>query len=1196
MSLSVNYFMRNRFLFLILPLLLFCGRVSHGQALSGIYTIGGVTPDYVTVGDAVTDLNTNGVNGPVRFEIRTGSYDEQVTINQFTGSSSINTVVFTSETGDRNDVIVHHGNTNSAVAFIIKIDGADHLTFEHLTLEADRSCNCPNDQPRVLYVDGDSDSLLFQNIHFKSWTSGSFFNYTDCISIGVDNASGIVNDYFTFKNNLVEGGATGIELEGSKNGSVFFGGHWIIEDNLFIHQKTKGITVQAGTFTSIVRNTVYADASIKWITGIEVVQHSDSLLIGKNEIILHGGGTGIRLAFIEAGTSAYSVVSNNLIVVGENGVSAPDGIHCQGNDDLLIAHNSILLNSTVSNGRCIRFSSSDSTTLRNNQIINSGGGYCYYQGGSAPSLDTDFNNLHNGGADLAFLDATIYTDIPSLVSGLGIDNNSISVDPVFLSDTVLIPYNSAAFNNGTLISTVADDYFGTMRSLTTPDMGYFEGDVPAVDVAVVGTSYSTDNVCVGDSLPVYVSFVNMGSQSLASVTIGYSDTSGVQGVFAWTGSMAQFDQQDSVLVGYVLFTGLQPIEIWIWSSNPNSTLDEQVLNDTLIVSNGPRLNGTYTIGDTLRDFLSFSEAVQALITTGVCGPVIFNVDSGTYNEQVVIPVIAGADSVNTITFQSAVLDSSYVTMTYLSSSQKNYLFKLDGAENIIIQHLGLLPQGSYKRAIHFTGGASNNVVRRNWMSSSSSGGSGTNAVLVFYEGTLSALKHNYLIENKLEGAGRHVYMKGNSTNVSYHNPIVGNTFLGPTGQSMYIERMGSVRISQNKFIGNAGGNYVVQLKYCDDSVLIERNDMRVNSFGYLAFDFQWCYGTAADPIIFKNNFINVYSTYYGIALDISYTSYLKVINNSFYHGGNDDDIVQFGSNYSNIEFYNNIFYSEDDGRFYSFFNPIDTANFHSDYNVFKTSGPEHFDLDGTNYPFSAWQDSMSRDQNSIYTNPLYYSDSNLHINNTFALDQTGMPIADVTNDIDGEPRVAGPLDIGADEYIIDSSQYQDLEIVGIIAPDSANCSKADSLIIQVTNNSTFSIDSFVIEWHMYGQLGNTIPYLNSIASGATITVNLGAFDFVKNTTYLFDFLTHSPNGVPDKNDANNIKQVTYYHLTDLKIIEHTDTWCSSGSELFVPLVENNGILWSTGETTQSISASPGSYSVTVTGQNGCQVTANYTVN
>ena len=69
--------------------------VNLNPSLFGTYTIGGTTPDYVTIDDARIALEANGVCGPITFNLRAGTYNEQITFDEIIGTSSTNTVTFT---------------------------------------------------------------------------------------------------------------------------------------------------------------------------------------------------------------------------------------------------------------------------------------------------------------------------------------------------------------------------------------------------------------------------------------------------------------------------------------------------------------------------------------------------------------------------------------------------------------------------------------------------------------------------------------------------------------------------------------------------------------------------------------------------------------------------------------------------------------------------------------------------------------------------------------------------------------------------------------------------------------------------------------------------------------------------------------------------------------------------------------------
>ncbi|MCX6351890.1 MAG: hypothetical protein NTX03_08505, partial [Bacteroidetes bacterium] len=128
-----------------------------------------------------------------------------------------------------------------------------------------------------------------------------------------------------------------------------------------------------------------------------------------------------------------------------------------------------------------------------------------------------------------------------------------------------------------------------------------------------------------------------------------------------------------------------------YSSSPNGGTDANPTDDTLFKVS---LNGTYIIGGSTYDYANFSDAVSALDSFGICGPVIFNIADGTYTEQIEMGVINGTSSINTITFQSASGDSSKVILAYPSSTAKNYVVHLSGASFISFKKITIKSIGT----------------------------------------------------------------------------------------------------------------------------------------------------------------------------------------------------------------------------------------------------------------------------------------------------------------------------------------------------------------------------------------------------------------------------------------------------------------------------------------------------------------------
>ena len=63
---------KKKYFVLLLILLIF--NIDLFCQMTGSYTIGGTSPDYTTITDAVSDLSVSGVSGPGIFNIRTGTY------------------------------------------------------------------------------------------------------------------------------------------------------------------------------------------------------------------------------------------------------------------------------------------------------------------------------------------------------------------------------------------------------------------------------------------------------------------------------------------------------------------------------------------------------------------------------------------------------------------------------------------------------------------------------------------------------------------------------------------------------------------------------------------------------------------------------------------------------------------------------------------------------------------------------------------------------------------------------------------------------------------------------------------------------------------------------------------------------------------------------------------------------------------
>ncbi len=105
----------------------------------------------------------------------------------------------------------------------------------------------------------------------------------------------------------------------------------------------------------------------------------------------------------------------------------------------------------------------------------------------------------------------------------------------------------------------------------------------------------------------------------------------------------------------------------------------------------PLPGGTYTLGDSLADFLNFTEFFYSLECGGIGGPVIVNVipGSGPFTEQIIAGVIYGTSEVNTIT-----INGNDNTIQYLSlNNLERATIRLKGSSRITFNDLNIVALG-----------------------------------------------------------------------------------------------------------------------------------------------------------------------------------------------------------------------------------------------------------------------------------------------------------------------------------------------------------------------------------------------------------------------------------------------------------------------------------------------------------------------
>ncbi|HRZ50312.1 MAG TPA: hypothetical protein P5338_13050, partial [Bacteroidales bacterium] len=349
---------------------------------------------------------------------------------------------------------------------------------------------------------------------------------------------------------------------------------------------------------------------------------------------------------------------------------------------------------------------------------------------------------------------------------------------------------------------------------------------PPVDAGISSVLNPVVNTTSGTPTPITMNLKNFGLDTLFSANIVWSLNNVIQDTFPWTGSLP-FNQTLPVTIDTASFAGGSYC-IKSWTYLPNGITDSVNSNDTAVSCFNACMAGTYTIGPSATgtyDFNSFNSAVTTLVTSGICGPIVFDVYPGTYTEQVTIPQINGMDINNTITFRGTG-DSTQAILEFSASSTANWTLRLDGADYTRFEKLTIRAlNATTGRVIELINGAQNNRFAHNQIITV--GTSSSTTACIYDYNTLN--HYNTYLNNYMNGGYYGMYIYGvSSTSWEKGTVIKGNTIRGTYYYPIYVYYGDSVEVIGN-LVDSVVGNYSygINLYYTNNYYRIVGNTVRI---------------------------------------------------------------------------------------------------------------------------------------------------------------------------------------------------------------------------------------------------------------------------------------------------------------------------------------------------------------------------------
>ncbi|MFW6226579.1 MAG: GEVED domain-containing protein, partial [Bacteroidota bacterium] len=517
---------------------------------------------------------------------------------------------------------------------------------------------------------------------------------------------------------------------------------------------------------------------------------------------------------------------------------------------------------------------------------------------------------------------------------------------------------------------------------------------------------------------IKVSIENYGAANLTSANINYSINGGTVNTFNWTGSLPLFTKDTGVTIGNHVFpTGLHNIKAW--TTSPNGNTDNNNSNDTssITVITCSSLNGTYTVGGSTANFPDVSAAAFALNQCGISGPVIFDINPGTYTGNFEILPVPGASATNTISFQSATGDSTDVVLQTDNSSPNNWIAHLNGADYITFKQLTFDASTATAngRMIYFSNNANHNTVANCILSGSYQ--SGTNYAAIYGYDDLN--EYNTFINNIIQNCSAGLYWRGTSS-LSAGNIISNNQILNYANYGMYLYYQDAIQVTGNTIAGAA--THGIYCYYLDNDILISKND--IQNAGLYGIYLYYCDGTSTNRSEVSNNFI---SNATGSGIYDRYPKYRDYLYNSINVPASNYGLYLYNytSSYQGHNIFNNNIITSGSGTAIYVDEPSYVNN--CDFNNYYSASGDIANFGSTGYSDLASLQAAypTLNTNCLSVNPQFFSSTNLHIYD-FDLDSAATPIAGISTDIDGETRNSTHPDIGADEFTIPPMTITDL--------------------------------------------------------------------------------------------------------------------------------------------------------------------------
>ena len=454
------------------------------------------------------------------------------------------------------------------------------------------------------------------------------------------------------------------------------------------------------------------------------------------------------------------------------------------------------------------------------------------------------------------------------------------------------------------------------------------------------------------------------------------------------------------------------------------------------------IKGTYVIGSSAEaDFPTFAAATAAM-ANGVEGAVRFEVEDGSYAENIVISKVRGTSQQNTLTFVSKSGDRSKVIITGGGYSEPAYgelkkgMVFVETTPWVSFESMSFIPQSqSYPYAIHIYNQSRHFTLKDSYLKAElvTSGYSGMNLFKTENVGTMEdkgGMNNDYLTIDGNEFYGGYIAMGLTGPGPvavpdALDYVITNNKISEARSKGIYITDVANALIENNIISQSTSTvtNYSSIDIYRNSGSMIVRNNVITHTHNYYSqgiYMRQGCEGQSEDnPFLVYNNSIVITNASSGSVAGIQVTADSKNIafyNNTVRVSGSKGYVYYTagsGNRYTGMKMQNNLLQNFTTEGKLAYINNANDANslIMTNNAVYAASGTLFENHAATIDDLNA----LTNKQGNFVEQAEFMSDIDNHLLSAGNLN-AGMPVDFITTDADGKQRSAETPTIGAYEF------------------------------------------------------------------------------------------------------------------------------------------------------------------------------------